>query len=220
MNASEGTAKLPAGNDDDAAGAGRSEQKLERLLAAAAELMAEQGYAQTSIRNVARETGFSLAGMYYYLENKEDLLYQIQYRTFSALLAEQEQAMQESTDPAAKLQALIRNHLDYFTHHANELKVCTFELQSLQGERYREIEKLRRRYFRCLAGVVSEILGADEADAAGERLVRHDTLFIFGMLNWILMWFDPERDAPVEKLGEEMMALVMRGLLGERTPAG
>jgi AcrR family transcriptional regulator len=218
MSAREGTAKLPAGNDNDAAGGGRSEQKLERLLAAAAELMAEQGYAQTSIRNVARETGFSLAGMYYYLENKEDLLYQIQYRTFSALLTEQERALQEGTAPAAKLQALIRNHLAYFTRHANELKVCTFELQSLQGERYREIEKLRRRYFRCLAGVVSDILGVDETDAAGERLVRHDTLFIFGMLNWILMWFDPERDAPVEKLGEEMMALVMRGLQGERTP--
>jgi AcrR family transcriptional regulator len=218
MSATEGTAKLPAGDADDASGTGRSEQKLERLLAAAAELMAEQGFAQTSIRNVARETGFSLAGMYYYLENKEDLLYQIQHRTFSALLAEQEQALRESGEPAAKLQVLIRNHLAYFTHHANELKVCTFELQSLQGERYRDIEKLRRRYFRCLAEVVGDILAVDETDAANEQLVRHYTLFIFGMLNWILMWFDPERDAPVEKLGEEMMALVMRGLQGKRMP--
>jgi AcrR family transcriptional regulator len=197
----------------------RSEQKLERLLGAAARLMAEKGYGQTSIRQVARETNLSLAGIYYYFENKEDLLYQIQHRTFSALLIEQEQVLATGGSPEQKLRRLIRNHLAYFTSHGDELKICTFELQSLQGERYRAIELLRRRYFRCLADVVGELLdgnfpGGVRSRDERERLVRHHTLFMFGMLNWIFMWFDPQRDEPVERLGDEMLALVLRGLQG------
>jgi TetR/AcrR family transcriptional regulator len=182
------------------------------LLTAAAGLMADRGFTNTSIRKVANETGFSLAGMYYYFKNKEDLLYQIQYRTFASLLAEQEQSLNEGDDAEAKLRRLVRNHLSYFTNNFNELKVCTFELQSLQGERYREIELLRRRYFRCLAHVIAEIVGCSEAEAETNQLVRHYTLFVFGMLNWIFMWFDPERDDSVEQLGDEMIALVLHGL--------
>jgi len=178
--------------------------------------MANRGYTNTSIRKVAHETGFSLAGMYYYFKNKEDLLYQIQYRTFASLLAEQEQSLNEGGDAETKLKRLVRNHLSYFSHHFNELKVCTFELQSLQGERYREIEMLRRRYFGCLSHVIAEIVGCSDAEAEANQLVRHYTLFIFGMLNWIFMWFDPERDDSIERLGDEMITLVLHGLEGEQ----
>jgi len=194
-----------------------SGSKLEQILQVAAELMAQQGYDRTSIRDVARATGYSLAGMYYYFESKEDLLYKIQHRTFAALLAEQEEALSEGATAEARLRRLVQNHLSYYTSHFNEMKICTFELQSLEGDRYREIERIRRRYFRIVAEVVDDILGTDGAgdEAGGEG--RHYTLFIFGMLNWIFMWFDPERDSPVESLGEKVVQLVLFGLTG-RTP--
>ncbi len=216
-----GEPDLPGEEDNGGSGPGtRSGPKLERLLSAAAGLMASRGYGQTSIRDVARETGFSLAGMYYYFENKEDLLFQIQQRTFSSLLAEQEAALAGGGGPEERLRQLVRNHLSFFTRHSNELRVCTFELQSLQGERYRKIEALRRRYFRYPAEVIREILELDGQGAAADLVVRHYTLFIFGMLNWIFMWYDAERDAPAEKLGDEMMELVMNGLNGVRAAGG
>ncbi len=189
----------------------RKGPKLERLLAVAAELMAGGGYAQTTIRDVARETGYSLAGMYYYFENKEDLLFQIQHRTFASLLAEQEAAAAEGGTPQEILRRLVANHLAYFTRHASELKVCTFEMGSLDPDRYATIADLRRRYFRCVAEVVGDIMGeADRENGA----VRRYTLLIFGMLNWIFMWYDPERDGDVEALGDEMIAMIRGGLPG------
>lgn len=217
MSKAEGHGARPQGQGSGAGAAARSGEKLEHLLAAAADLMARQGYDQTSIRHVARETGFSLAGMYYYFENKEDLLYQIQHRTFASLLEEQERAMAEDGKPDEKLRRLLRNHLSYFTRHFNELKVCTFELQSLQGDRYRTIERLRRRYFRCTAEVVGEMMGLEGRQIDRNRSVRHHTLFIFGVLNWIFMWFDPERDGPAEKLCDEVISMVLHGLVGVQT---
>ncbi len=188
------------------------EQKLERLLEAAAGLMARQGYSQTSIRDVARETGFSLAGMYYYFESKEDLLYQIQHGTFSRLLAEQEAQAAAIADPRQRLKEVIATHLAFFQAHAGEMKVCTYELESLRGDSYEAIEDLRRRYYRLTAGLVAEILGIGASDRRSVTRVRHLTLFIFGALNWVFMWYQPEKDVPVAQLADEMAEFVMGGL--------
>ena len=207
----------PEKNDNKTGTAGRTPRtapKLDRLLSASADLMARQGYSETSIRNVASETGLSLGGMYYYFENKEDLLFKIQERTFGTLLEAQRESLAGGGDAVERLRRLIHNHLDYFTSHFAELKVCTYELESLQGERYEVIADLRRRYYACLAGVVGEILGLDPDAAVTDDQVRHYTLYIFGMLNWIFMWFDPERDADITALGEEMITLVTSGLRG------
>ena len=216
MSKPEGPGGRGSPGSNETGAAARSGPKLEHLLAAAADLMARRGYDQTSIRHVARETGFSLAGMYYYFENKEDLLYQIQHRAFASLLEEQERVVAEGGDPEEKLRRLVGNHLSYFTRHFNELKVCTYELQSLRGDRYRTIERLRRRYFRCTADIVGELMGLAGRQIDRSRSVRHYTLFIFGILNWIIMWFDPERDGPVEKLGKEVISMVLHGLAGRQ----
>ena len=195
----------------------RSGPRLELILSSAATLMARNGYGQTSIRDVARETGLSLAGMYYYFKSKEDLLYKIQHRTFASLLEEQEEVVSGVTDARERLRRLIRNHLSFYTRHFNEMKICTFELHSLTENRYRDVEELRRRYFRITAGIVGEILDGDRHSGDREAEARHYTLFIFGMLNWIFMWFDPERDAPLEDLSDRLIHLALHGLSGSRS---
>ena len=192
----------------------RTAPKLDRLLRASAELMARRGYNQTSIRDVATATGLSLSGMYYYFKNKEDLLFLIQERTFGALLEMQETAVAAGGSAEERLQRLVKNHLAYFISHFNELKVCTFELESLQGDRYKNIARLRRRYYQCMAQVVGEINNVPAATMENDRQVRHRTLFIFGMLNWVFMWYDPANDDSADTLGDEMVAMVMNGLKG------
>jgi AcrR family transcriptional regulator len=203
-----------ANTDDDKASRSRTEDKLEKLLTVAAALMAKRGYDQTTIRDVGRETGFSLAGMYYYFKGKEDLLAQIQKRTFASLLEEQEQVVADGDTPEEQFRRLVRNHLSFFTRHMNELKVCTFELESVNGEAYDEIERIRRSYFKLFADVVGGLVGKKGKKADRERRTRHITLFAFGMLNWVFMWFEEDRDDPVDRLADEMVDLVLTGVGG------
>jgi TetR/AcrR family transcriptional regulator, cholesterol catabolism regulator len=190
----------------------KTENNLEKLLATAARLMARQGYDQTTIRDVARESGFSLSGMYYYFRGKEELLYKIQDSTFGTLLREQEDLAAREVESPEKLRLMVRNHLSYLATHANELKVCTFELESLQGDYYRNVERLRRRYFKLVAGLVADLMGRSGNGDSAHGEVRHHTLFLFGMLNWAFMWFDPRRDRPIEDLGNRMVDMVLHGL--------
>ena len=50
------------------------EQTRERLLTTAAELFADQGYAGTSIRDIAREVGVTVGAIYVHFPSKERLL--------------------------------------------------------------------------------------------------------------------------------------------------
>ncbi|MCP5112763.1 MAG: TetR/AcrR family transcriptional regulator [bacterium] len=190
----------------------RAEKKLEALLASAADLMARHGYARTSIRDVARETGCSLAGMYYYFRSKEELLFQIQFHTFSAMLAEQEKNLQFERTAEEKLTDLVRTHLSFYSTHTNEMKVCNYELETMADDQFKTIETIRRKYYKIFAEVVEALLGRTSRRAADRTSVRRTTMSIFGMLNWIYMWFDPERDGPMTKLGDEMITFILGGL--------
>lgn len=194
-------------------------EKLDALLTGAAALIAEKGFEATSMRDVSGAVGVSLAGLYHYFESKEELLYQIQYRTFASLLAAQEETVALPGTPEERLRRLVIGHLDFFTSHPNELKVCTYEIESLQGEHFHTTEGLRRRYYRLMSHVLAELIG-DPTDAGLEsRASRHAALYVFGMLNWIFMWYDPARHGGVAEIGDEMIDLVLHGVRGLAAPA-
>lgn len=202
-----------ARHPDLAARRGRqtTQRKLDRLLASAAALIATKGFEATAIRDVGRKVDASLAGMYYYFASKEDLLYQIQFRTFSALVAAQEEAAKVTGLPEDRLRRLLTGHLTFFAKHPNEMKVCTHEMESLTGDLYRQVETLRKRYFGILAEVVGDLTGGPTRKSREARS-RRTTLYIFGMLNWVFMWHDPIKDGPVENLGTEMVDLLLKGI--------
>jgi AcrR family transcriptional regulator len=196
-----------------------TEVKRDLLLARAAALFAEKGYEATSLRDMSQAVGVSLAGLYHYFSSKEDLLYQVQYRTFASLLEAQEQVAALPGTAQDRFRRLVIGHLDFFTSHPSELKACTYELESLKGEPYVTVEALRRRYYHLFAVVVSELKHGPGDGAPETRDSRHATLFIFGMLNWIFMWYDPARHGPVEQIGEEMLDLLLNGLRRRPPPA-
>jgi AcrR family transcriptional regulator len=194
-------------------------QKLDALLAAAAALIAEKGFEATSMRDVSGALGVSLAGLYHYFDSKEELLYQIQYRTFASLLAAQEEIAAQPGTPEERLRRLVIGHLDFFTRHPNELKVCTYEIESLRGDHYHTTEGLRRRYYRLMSHVLAELMGEPADSPRESRASRHAALYVFGMLNWIFMWYDPARHGGAAEIGEEMIDLVLNGVRGRAATA-
>src|SRR5207245_4874730 len=109
------------------------DQRLEHLLARAARVFADKGYHCTTMRDLAAASGMSLAGMYYYVKGKEDLLFLIQERCFTCVLAGAGEALARSRDPVERLQAFIRHHVTFFAAHMAEMKVLSHEADALSG---------------------------------------------------------------------------------------
>jgi len=192
------------------------DQKLKEILHVAARIMARRGYHGASIRSLAAETDMTLAGLYYYFKGKEELLFLIQHSTFDSLVSSLSGRLRGVDDPIAKLNTMVRNHLDFFIEHMDELKICTYEIESLKGEYYKQVADKRRKYFQLAHGIVNELIEKGIPKGVNSRLA---TLSLFGTLNWIFMWYEAGKYAGVEEMSQQLTRLYLHGLSGGLTAA-
>lgn len=189
-----------------AAGA-TADEKLGNILKTSARIFAEKGYHQASIRDISKATGISLSGLYYYVDSKEEILFLIQDHCFGTILAELDELLDGSEDPARRLRMLVGNHLRFFVNNMQEMKVLSHEADSLSGEYRNRVNARKKRYTMIATGILEEL----PHDAAVD--LRVATFGLFGMMNWIYNWYRPDRDVPVEKLADHMTRLFLNGYL-------
>src|SRR5436309_15763238 len=75
----------------------RFDRQLGKILEHATEVFCNKGYEGSSMRDLSRATGMSLAGMYHYFGSKERLLYLIQKHTFSTILSQVRERLSQAT---------------------------------------------------------------------------------------------------------------------------
>lgn len=184
-----------------------TDEKLAHILKTAAAIFAEKGYHQASIREISRATGVSLSGLYYYVSSKEELLFLIQDHCFGTVLENLEGLLSDEMDPHRRYRLLVENHLRFFVNNMREMKVLSHEAEALTGEYRRRVNAKKKRY----TEICAEILGGLRPDPPTD--LRVATFGLFGMMNWIYNWYDPERDLSVEQLAETMSALYLHGYL-------
>jgi AcrR family transcriptional regulator len=190
----------------------KKDERADQILACAAKVFFARGYDRAGIRDVARACDMSLAGLYYHFRSKEDLLYRIQERVLTDLLAGARERLRGVADPAARIEAFIGNHLDYFLGNLTEMTVLSHEYHRLGGEEYRELASLRREYYGVARDIVAGILGSADAP------VRVSVLGLFGMLNWLYTWYRPGADPGPADLAAQMTRTYLHGVLSS-TPA-
>jgi TetR/AcrR family transcriptional regulator, cholesterol catabolism regulator len=186
------------------------DDKLQYILKTSAKIFAEKGFHRTSVRDIARATKMSLAGLYYYFTTKEELLYLIQERCFATLLQRWEHAAAPDMDVRTRIRIFAENHLSFFCHNMHEMKVMAHEDESLTGEFQVKILVLKRRY----AKVVMDLIGELHNQEGGKGIdLRVATFSLFGMMNWIYTWYQPKRDLPLPLLMEQMLRIYFFGVL-------
>ncbi|HXF95520.1 MAG TPA: TetR/AcrR family transcriptional regulator [Gemmatimonadales bacterium] len=188
------------------------DRRLDHLLAQAARVFARKGYHSTTMRDLAAASGMSLAGMYYYVRGKEELLQLIQERCFTLVLEGARAAVAAAGDPLEKLQAFVRHHVTFFARHMAEMKVLSHEAGVLAGEGRRRVEAVKRRYVDLLESLLKEV--APETPAPERSAAAY---VLFGMMNWIYTWYDPAGPLDPPRLADLIARIFLGGLVEART---
>ena len=190
----------------------RYDQKLEFILRTAARIFAEKGYHSTTMRDISRETGVSLSGLYYYCKSKEELLFLIQDNCFGRVLERLEERLKETTGPVEKLRLVIENHLSFFAANMSEMKVLSHEADSLAGEMHEHVSGKKQQYTRLVREILSEAQQS-QAGASEKVDLTVATYALFGMMNWIYNWYDPRGLLSVGELVDNITRLFVSGFL-------
>jgi AcrR family transcriptional regulator len=187
------------------------DQRLEHLLAAAAKVFADKGFHSTTMRDLSRASGMSLAGMYYYVRGKDELLHRVQERIFAQVIAGAQIATADpSLSGEERLRRFIGHHVTFFAAHMAEMKVLSHEADSLTGERRAAINRLKRDYVGLLRGILASV----PAQPAPEAETRVAAYALFGMMNWIYTWYDPAGPVDPPRLAAQLTAIALRGVVG------
>jgi AcrR family transcriptional regulator len=189
----------------------RYDQKLEFILRSAARIFAEKSYHSTSMRDISRATNVSLAGLYHYCKSKEELLFLIQDNCFGRVLERLEQRLQDVDDPVAKLGIFIENHLSFFAANMAEMKVLSHEAESLGGDLYTHVSTRKDKYTKLARQILREVQDTQPGKEPIDLTVA--TYALFGMMNWIYNWYDPQGKLKVSDLADNVMKLFLNGFM-------
>jgi len=190
----------------------RYDRRLSEILAHATEVFDEKGYEGASMRDLSRATGMSLAGLYYYFDSKEKLLYLIQKHTFTTIVTRLRERLKDVSDPEERVRVCLHNHLEYFLANQKAMKVLSHEDEVLKNHYGAEIAGIKREYYR----ICVELLDALKHGHGIEFSTRTAVLSLFGMMNWIYTWYKPRTDGGAESLAQEMADIFLHGVTGVR----
>ena len=161
------------------------------------------------MRDLSRASGMSLAGLYYYFESKERLLFLIQKHTFTTIVQGLKARLQGVADAEERIRIFILNHLEYFLANQAAMKVLTHEAESLKNGFAADVAAIKREYYRICVGLLDEL----KQDRGLEFSTRIATLSLFGMMNWIYTWHNPRVDADAASIAGEMGDVFLRGVM-------
>jgi TetR/AcrR family transcriptional regulator, cholesterol catabolism regulator len=187
----------------------RFDQRLAQILTHATAVFCEKGYEGASMRDLSRASGMSLAGLYYYFESKERLLFLIQKHTFTTIVQRLKSQLEGVNDPQQQIRIFILNHLEYFLSHPASMKVLSHEAQALKNGFASEVAAVKREYYRICVGLLDEL----KRERGLQFSTRIAVLSLFGMMNWIYTWHNSRVDADAGELANEMGDIFLRGVM-------
>ncbi len=187
----------------------RFDKRLAEILTHATDVFCDKGYEGASMRDLSRASGMSLAGLYYYFESKERLLFLIQKHTFSTIVQRLKARLEGVGDPEQQIRIFILNHLEYFLANPASMKVLSHEADALRNGFASEVAAIKREYYRICVGLLDEL----KSDRGLQFSTRIAVLSLFGMMNWIYTWHNPRIDADSEQLAREMGDIFLHGVM-------
>jgi TetR/AcrR family transcriptional regulator, cholesterol catabolism regulator len=186
----------------------RFDRRLSEILGHATDVFCKKGYEGASMRDLSRASGMSLAGLYYYFQSKERLLFLIQKHTFTTILQRLKKKLAETKDSEQRVRVFILNHLEYFLANQAAMKVLSHEDDVLKNGFGSEVAAIKREYYRICVSLLDDL----KRERGLEFSTRIAVLSLFGMMNWIYTWHNPRADADAGELAREMSDIFLRGV--------
>jgi AcrR family transcriptional regulator len=177
----------------------------------ASELFHANGYAATSVRDIARALDIQGASLYAHVASKEDLLWAIVDRAATAFEDGADRALADTTsdDPVERLAAIVEAHVEVVTADPERASVFVTEWRHLSPERRAAIGARRDAYESRLRTVISDGMAIGAFAAVDPALAAS---FLLTALNGIATWYRPDGRLSADRIADHYVDLALRSL--------
>jgi len=163
----------------------RFDLQKDRMLRAAARCFNEKGYSGTSLRDVAALLGLTDAALYYYVRNKEELVYLCYLRAGEVGRESMDRAFEDGGNGLEIVQRYLRHHVQAMVGEQGPIAIMS-EIPSLKPEHQAEVLEMSRHHSVRFEALLERGI-ADGSIAPCD--VRMTGNVIMGAMNWVPKWF-------------------------------
>lgn len=185
----------------------RYERRRREVVASAARLFAERGFASTSMNELTAATGLAAGGIYHYIESKDELLIAICDELLEPLLGRAREIVAAEGSAEEHLRALVRAWVGHVAEHRDHMLVFAQERRTIEREpQWRRVRAQRKEFEQLLDGV----LARGEAEGAFAFADRGLTLLaLLGMVNYTPQWLAPRGRLDPEQIADGYCDLIL-----------
>ncbi|XID76021.1 TetR/AcrR family transcriptional regulator [Alkanindiges sp. WGS2144] len=175
-----------------------------RVLRAAAYLFHQQGYARTTVRELANVVGIQSGSLFHHFKSKDDILLAVMEEAIRYNTARLEQAIQQTTETLGQIRALIRAELESINGDTGTaMAVLVFEWEALSPDRQAYLLNMREYYEQIWLTTLKK--------AQQEGLIKHPP-FIWrrlmgGAISWTVTWYKPEGKTSMDELTDMILQM-------------
>jgi AcrR family transcriptional regulator len=188
------------------------ERKRVAILQQAAKLFDERGYYETSLDDIAASLHVTKPTLYYYVENKEDIVRQIIARAIDTVEAHAALVRASGANAAERLRLFVRGYVALMN---SEFGRCLLTLRRIPTSRTTRAKTAAA--YRRIDAVARELLVEGIADGSIRDCdVRVAAFALFGAMNWTPNWFHAGERLTATEAGEAIFEVFARGLAGPK----
>lgn len=183
--------------------------KKRAILRTAAVLFREHGYERTRLSDIAEALNVTKPALYYYVENKEDILVEIQQMGFDEIMEELTELGRGGQSGADILRRVMVRYANWIT---GEFGMCVARhfLVTLAPQSLARLRTARRTVERSIRDTIAR--GVDDGSLRPCEPWVVATAIV-GSLNWMAFWYEagPRRRTAGE-IGNAYFTLLLEGV--------
>jgi AcrR family transcriptional regulator len=187
---------------------GRPGYDQESLLAVAVELFNERGYDGTSMRDLADRLGIAKSAIYHHVTGKQELLRLALDRALGGLTAVTGRARALPAPAIERLEYLVRGSVEVLEAESPYVTLLLRVRGNTEVERT-ALEQ-RRGFDRFVAELVAEAVSDGDIRPEADAMIT--ARLVFGLVNSIVEWYRPDRQAGPGVLADAVCAMAFEGL--------
>jgi TetR/AcrR family transcriptional regulator, cholesterol catabolism regulator len=182
------------------------------ILRVFAEQVADRGYADTSLGDIAAELNLSKGTIVHHFGTKETLLRELHGAYFARRFAEASYIHEQLKDPVSRLAAMIYALLAAHRDDRAASLACLRELvRYFDGDLTDYVREQRTRYTAIVVAILRDGVDDGVFRTADPKM---SALQIFGMCNYAWTWYQPTGSQSVEDIARLFARNILDGLAG------
>jgi AcrR family transcriptional regulator len=186
-----------------------TEQRNGEIVVAAARLFDTNGYANTTMDDIAAAVHIAKPTLYHYFRGKSDILRSIHEDFIEILISAYQQRIDAGAGPQALIHGAMRDILALMGTHRGYVRVFFEHHRDLSDEARHEVMSKRDHYEALVQSAVSAGASEHIFRATDPKLT---SLAIFGMCNWAYQWYRPDGAHTPEELADTFWSFLVDGV--------